>query len=59
MNNDFLRVILSVIIPPVGVFCQVGIGLHFWLNLILTLTGIGYPIALIHALYVILKDPND
>jgi uncharacterized membrane protein YqaE (UPF0057 family) len=50
---DVLRIILSVIIPPVGVFLQVGIGLHFWLNILLTL--LGYFPGLIHAIWVILR----
>jgi uncharacterized membrane protein YqaE (UPF0057 family) len=50
---DILRIILSVIIPPVGVFLQVGIGLHFWLNILLTLLG-NFP-GLIHAIWVILR----
>jgi hypothetical protein len=36
-----------VIIPPLGVFLQVGFGLHFWLNILLTL--LGYIPGLIHA----------
>ena len=50
---DVLRIILSVIIPPVGVFLQVGIGLHFWLNILLTL--LGYFPGLIHAVWIILR----
>ncbi len=50
---DVLRIILSVIIPPVGVFLQVGIGLHFWLNILLTL--LGYFPGLIHAIWVITR----
>ncbi len=50
---DILRIILSVIIPPVGVFLQVGLGLHFWLNILLTL--LGYFPGLIHAIWVILR----
>jgi uncharacterized membrane protein YqaE (UPF0057 family) len=50
---DILRIILSVIIPPVGVFLQVGIGLQFWLNILLTL--LGYFPGLIHAIWVILR----
>jgi uncharacterized membrane protein YqaE (UPF0057 family) len=50
---DVIRIILSVIIPPVGVFLQVGIGLHFWLNILLTL--LGYFPGLIHAIWVILR----
>jgi uncharacterized membrane protein YqaE (UPF0057 family) len=53
---DILRVIVSVFIPPVGVLLQVGFGMHFWLNILLTLMG--YFPGLIHALYVILKE-ND
>ncbi|KKB08307.1 YqaE/Pmp3 family membrane protein [Devosia chinhatensis] len=50
---DIIRIILSVIIPPVGVFLQVGLGLHFWLNILLTL--LGYFPGLIHAIWVILR----
>jgi uncharacterized membrane protein YqaE (UPF0057 family) len=52
-SKDFLRIILSVIIPPVGVFLQVGLGLHFWINIILTL--LGYIPGLIHAVWIITK----
>ena len=48
---DCLRVVLSVIIPPVGVFLQVGFGFHFWLNILLTL--IGYIPGLVHAIWII------
>lgn len=50
---DVLRIVLSVIIPPVGVFLQVGLGLHFWLNILLTL--LGYFPGLIHAVWIILR----
>jgi uncharacterized membrane protein YqaE (UPF0057 family) len=50
---DIIRIILSVIIPPIGVFLQVGLGLHFWLNILLTL--LGYFPGLIHAIWVILR----
>lgn len=50
---DIIRIILSVIIPPVGVFLQVGLGLHFWLNILLTL--LGYFPGLIHAVWIILR----
>jgi uncharacterized membrane protein YqaE (UPF0057 family) len=52
-EKDFFRIILSVIIPPVGVFLQVGFGLHFWINIILTL--LGYIPGLIHAIWIITK----
>ncbi len=48
---DIFRVIFSVILPPVGVFLQVGFGLHFWLNILLTL--LGYIPGLVHAIWII------
>jgi uncharacterized membrane protein YqaE (UPF0057 family) len=50
---DIVRIILSIILPPVGVFLQVGLGLHFWLNILLTL--LGYIPGIIHALWIILR----
>ncbi|MBC2604769.1 YqaE/Pmp3 family membrane protein [Pelagicoccus albus] len=50
---DILRILLSILLPPVGVFLQVGIGLHFWLNILLTI--LGYVPGIIHAIYIILK----
>jgi uncharacterized membrane protein YqaE (UPF0057 family) len=50
---DILRIILAIILPPVGVFLQVGFGMHFWLNILLTL--LGYIPGIVHALYVILR----
>ena len=50
---DFWRILLSVIIPPVGVFMQVGLGLQFWLNILLTL--LGYVPGLLHAIWIITK----
>jgi len=48
---DCLRVVLSVLIPPLGVFLQVGFGLQFWVNILLTL--LGYIPGLIHAIWII------
>ncbi len=39
--------------PPVGVFLQVGFGMHFWINILLTL--LGYLPGVLHAIYIILK----
>jgi uncharacterized membrane protein YqaE (UPF0057 family) len=50
---DVVRILLAILIPPLGVFLQVGIGLHFWLNILLTL--LGYVPGIIHAIWVILK----
>jgi uncharacterized membrane protein YqaE (UPF0057 family) len=50
---DILRIILAIILPPLGVFLQVGLGLHFWLNILLTL--LGYIPGIIHAIWIIAK----
>ena len=31
---DLVRIIISVLLPPLGVFLQVGFGKHFWLNIL-------------------------
>ncbi len=50
---DVLRILAAIILPPLGVFMQVGLGLHFWLNILLTIFG--YVPGIIHAVWVILK----
>lgn len=50
---DVLRIILSILLPPLGVFLQVGIGLHFWINIILTL--LGYIPGIVHAVWIIAR----
>lgn len=50
---DVLRIILSILIPPLGVFLQVGIGPQFWINILLTL--LGYVPGLVHAIWIIAK----
>ncbi len=47
-----LKIILSIILPPVAAYLQVGISTHFWVNIILTLLG-GIP-GMIHALWLVL-----
>jgi len=48
---DILRIIISLLIPPLGVFLKVGLGGSFWLNILLTL--LGYIPGVVHAAYVI------
>jgi uncharacterized membrane protein YqaE (UPF0057 family) len=50
---DLLRIILAIILPSLGVFLQVGFGLQFWINIVLTL--LGYIPGIIHAVWVIAK----
>jgi uncharacterized membrane protein YqaE (UPF0057 family) len=50
---DVIRILAAIILPPLGVFLQVGLGLHFWLNILLTL--LGYLPGIVHAVWVVLK----
>ncbi len=50
---EFIKIILAIFLPPVGVFMQVGIGMHFWLNILLTI--LGYIPGIVHAIWVIAK----
>jgi len=50
---NLLRIVLAIFLPPVAVFLTVGIGLHFWINILLTILGV-VP-GMIHALWVIVK----
>lgn len=52
-SKDILRILLAIVLPPVGVFLQVGLGLHFWLNILLTI--LGYVPGIIHAVYIIVS----
>ena len=52
-GSDIFKVIFAIILPPVGVFMEVGFKGHFWLNILLTI--LGYIPGIIHALYVIMK----
>lgn len=50
---DLLRILIAILLPPLGVFLQVGIGKHFWINIVLTL--LGYIPGIVHAVLVIAK----
>lgn len=50
---DILRILLSILLPPLGVFLQVGIGAQFWINILLTI--LGYIPGIVHAVYIIAK----
>ncbi len=50
---DLFRIVIAILLPPLGVFLQVGIGKHFWINIVLTL--LGYIPGIVHAVWVIAK----
>ncbi len=50
---DIVRIVVAVLLPPLGVFLEVGFGKHFWLNILLTL--LGYIPEIVHAVYIIAR----
>lgn len=48
-----IQILLALFLPPVAVFTRVGLGLHFWLNLLLTICF--FVPGQIHAIWVLLK----
>ena len=52
-ENALLKVILAILLPPLAVFMDRGVGTQFILNIILTLVGF-WIIGIIHALIVVL-----
>lgn len=51
MFSDLIKILLAVILPPLGVFFEVGVTKHFWINIVLTLFG--FLPGIVHAIYVI------
>ncbi len=50
---DIIKIIFAILLSPLGVFLEVGIGKHFWINILLTL--LGYIPGIVHAVWVIPK----
>lgn len=53
-GRDLMVLLLTFILPPLGVALKVGFGVHFWINLALTVFGMYLP-GLVHGLYVFFK----
>lgn len=56
-TKDFIRILFAVLLPPLGVFLQVGLGMQFWINILLTL--LGYLPGIVHAVWVIARVGGD
>ncbi len=52
-QNTLLKVILAILLPPLAVFMDKGVGTQFFLNVVLTLVGF-WIVGIIHALIVVL-----
>jgi len=50
---DIFRIIIAILLPPVGVFLQVGFSWTLVLNILLTI--LGYLPGIIHAVWVIAR----
>ncbi len=54
---NILRIILAIFLPPVAAFLTVGLGLQFWLNLILTICF--FVPGMIHALWLVVRNAEE
>lgn len=52
-ENTVLKVILAILLPPLAVYMDRGIGVQFLLNIVLTIVGFWF-VGIIHALIVVL-----
>lgn len=52
-TSNLLMIVLAILLPPLGVFLQVGLTKHFWINIVLTL--LGYIPGIVHAVYIIAR----
>ena len=50
---DLIKIIFAILLPPLGVFLEVGLGKHFWINILLTL--LGFVPGIVHAVWVIAR----
>ena len=51
--GDFIRILIAILLPPLGVFLEVGLTGQFWLNILLTL--LGYIPGIVHAVWIIAR----
>ncbi|KAJ6440282.1 hypothetical protein O9K51_06072 [Purpureocillium lavendulum] len=54
-GSDICKFICAVILPPLGVFLEVGCGADLLINIVLTIFG--YIPGIIHAIYIIVTRP--
>ena len=52
-GRDIVRIVAAILLPPLGVFLQVGITAQFWINILLTL--LGYVPGIVHAVWIIAR----
>ncbi|TGY88868.1 YqaE/Pmp3 family membrane protein [Marinicauda algicola] len=52
-GRDIVRIVAAILLPPLGVFLQVGLTAQFWINILLTL--LGYVPGIVHAVWIIAR----
>lgn len=50
---EILRIIISILIPPLGAFLKVGLSFQFLLNILLTICG--YFPGLVHVIWLLAR----
>lgn len=50
---DLIKILFAILLPPLGVFLEVGLTKHFWINILLTI--LGFVPGIVHAVYIIAK----
>jgi uncharacterized membrane protein YqaE (UPF0057 family) len=53
--KNLVRILLAILLPPLGVLLSAGLGGAFFLNILLTL--LGYFPGMVHALWIIARRP--
>lgn len=54
---NVIRIIIALFLPPIAAFLTVGLGLHFWLNILLTIFF--FVPGMIHALWLVVKNAGE
>ena len=52
-GGDLIKILFAILLPPLGVFLEVGLTKQFWINVLLTI--LGFIPGIVHAVYVIAK----
>lgn len=55
MDNKVLKIILAILLAPIGAYLQVGATKHLWINIALLFLTLGIG-SVIHALWLVLTD---
>lgn len=51
-KTDPIKILIALLLPPLAVFLEVGLGMHFWLNIVLCIFF--WIPGILHAIYVVL-----